>query len=74
MYDQNTQLLYVIFGNTVASAYSNVPISIMQTFSTSTNVMNTYNTYVVPRYHSLLLAEKNNCPLLFETGAYIWSK
>jgi len=73
MYDMNTQLLYVIFGNTFASAYSNVPTSIMQTFSQSTNVMQTYTTYVIPRYHALLLAETNNCPLLYETGAYIWS-
>ena len=73
MYDQDTQLLYVIFNSTFASAYSNVPISIIQTFSNSNNLMTTYQTYVVPNYHALLLEEKYNCAILNEAGGYIWT-
>lgn len=74
MYDQNTSLLYVIFNNNFPSAYWPVPISVMQTFSQSrNNPMQIYQTYVVPRYEALLLQEVYNCPILQESGAYIWS-
>ena len=73
MYDGDSQLLYVIFNSTFASAYSNAPISVIQTFSRSTNLVNTYNTLVVPNYSALLLEEQYNCAVLNETGAYIWT-
>ena len=74
MYDQSTQLLYVIFNNNFPSAYFPVPLSVMQTFSQSrNNPMQIYQTYVVPRYEALLLEEVYNCPILNENGAYIWT-
>lgn len=72
-YSQQDQVLYVVFNNTQASAFSGVPTSIMQIFSQSKNYYQTYLSYVQPVYHALLLQEKNNCPLLYENGAYIWT-
>lgn len=72
-YDQTTSLLYVVWGNTNATAFYPVPLSVIQTFSRSTNALATYNSYVANSYHALLLAQKNNCPILQETGAYIWT-
>jgi KTSC domain len=74
MYDQNTQLLYVIFNNNFPSAYYPVPISIIQTFSQSrNNPMQIYQSYVVPRYEALFLEEVYNCPILNENGVYIYT-
>ena len=72
-YSGDMQLLYVIFNNTNAIAYSGVPISIMQTFSRSRNLYDTWQQAVVPAYHLLLLSETDNCPILNENGAYIWT-
>jgi hypothetical protein len=72
-YSQDQFLLYVIFRNTVASAFSNVPLSVMNGFSSTKNPDTYYSSFVLPSYHALLLAQTNNCPLLFETGAFIWS-
>lgn len=73
LYDQSSLLLYVIFNNRIAMAYSNVPVSVMAAFSRSTNPTQVYNTYVAPAYNPLLLAEGNNCPILYENDAYIWT-
>ena len=73
LYDGNSALLYVIFFTTTATAYSNVPYSVAQGFSSSRNPDMYWQTSVAPSYHALLLAQTNNCPLRFETGAYIWS-
>lgn len=72
-YSQDQFLLYVIFNNATASAFSNVPLSIMQGFSSTKDPVSFYNSFVLPSYHAILLAQSNNCPLLFETGAFIWS-
>jgi hypothetical protein len=72
-YDQLTGLLYVIFNNTIPSAYSGVPISVAQAFAQTRNPMPIYQSYVVPSYHALLLAEQTNCPMLNENGAYLWT-
>jgi hypothetical protein len=63
----------VIFNSTMATAFSNVPLSIMQGFSNTNNPVTYYSSFVLPYYHALLLAQTNNCPLLFENGAYIWT-
>ncbi len=74
-YDTSSMLLYVIFNGTTASAYSNVPLSVIQGFSRAgVNPVSYYNSNVVGQYHPLWLAQTNNCPLLFENGAYIWSQ
>jgi KTSC domain-containing protein len=73
LYDTSAQLLYVIWYNTRPSAFSNVPLSIMQGFSRTNNPVGYYNSLVLPSYHALLLAQSNNCPLLYEDGSYIWS-
>lgn len=75
-YDTSSMLLYVIFNATTASAYSNVPIGIIQGFSRAgVNPVSYYNSAVVGKYHPLALAQTNNCPLLWEpSGAYIWTQ
>ena len=73
LYDGNTALLYVIFFTTTATAYSNVPYSVTQGFSRASNPDLYWQTSVAPSYHAMLLAQTNNCPLLFENGAYIWT-
>lgn len=73
-YDTTTLLLYVIFSSTIPTAYSNVPLSVMQGFSRTKNPDTYWSSSVNPYYHSLLLQETSNCPLLLETGAYLWSK
>ena len=70
-YDETSLLMYIIWNYTFASAYSQVPLSIMQTFSSSKNPSQTYNTLVANRFSSLLLQEKNNCPILVENGRFI---
>jgi hypothetical protein len=76
-YDSSAQLLYVIFNSTQASAFIGVPVGVMNSFSraqTQQQAQQVYAGQVLPIYHALLLAQSNNCPLRFETGAYIWSK
>lgn len=72
-YDSVSQLLYVIFTTQQVSAFSNVPFSAWQTFSQAGSPIGFYNCCIQPSYHALLLQNKNNCPLLYETGAYIWT-
>jgi KTSC domain len=72
-YDQSTLTLYVVFNYTTASAFANVPFTVMQGFGQTASPVTLYTTLVVPYYHALLLQEGNNCPLLFENGAQIWS-
>lgn len=72
-YDSGLQLLYVIFNNTTAFAFFNVPTSVQIAFANTTNPMQTYELLVANTYHSILLAQQNNCPLVYENGAYIWT-
>lgn len=65
-YTNDYQVLFVVFAYKTVSAYSDVPISVMQTFSQSRDPQQVYQTQVVPRYHALLLAESSNCPILVE--------
>ena len=73
LYDGNSALLYVIFFTTTATAYSNVPYSVAQGFSSTGNPDMYWQTSVAPSYHALLLASQNNCPLLNDNGVYLWS-
>lgn len=72
-YSQDQFLLYVIFNNTVASAFSGVPIGVMQNLSNTTNPVPYYNSFIVPSFHALMLASQNNCPLLNENGVFLWT-
>lgn len=72
-YDSGTQLLYVVWNYTTVFAFSNVPLRVINTFSNNPNPVNVYNSYVAHVYHSILLAQSNNCPLLWENGAYLWT-
>lgn len=72
-YDSQLQLLYVVFNNITAFAFSNVPTSVQIAFANTTNPMQTYELLVANTYHSILLAQQNNCPLMYENGAYIWT-
>lgn len=71
-YDQQSQILSVIWYSTQPSQYYPVPISVMQAFNGSENLLATFNAYVAPRYQAILLQEKSNCPVLQEGGGYIW--
>ena len=75
LYDQQHQLLYVIWNSTNANAFVGVPYSVMQALSNGSmkNPVSYVTGYVIPSFHALLLAQTNNCPLLFEDGSYIWS-
>ena len=66
-YDETSLLMYIIWNNTFSSAYYPVPLSVMQTFSSSSNPSQVYNTIVKPSYHAILLEEKDNCPVLQQT-------
>jgi KTSC domain len=75
LYDTSSMLLYVIFNATTATAYSNVPISVIQGFSRAgVNPVSYYNSSVYMKYHPLMLAGQNNCPLLADNGAYEWAQ
>lgn len=71
-YDQQTQILSVIWYSVQPSQYYPVPLSVMQTFSASKNLLATFNSYVASRYHAIWLQEKSNCPVLQDGGGYIW--
>lgn len=71
-YDQQTQILSVIWYNTQATQYYPVPISVIYAFTNSRNLLATFNTLVAPRYGAILLQDKTNCPVTQENGAYIW--
>lgn len=68
-YASDYQVLFVIFNSTVASAFSNVPLSVMQAFSQTQNPLSVYNSSVVRAYHPMLLADQTNCPLLNSAGS-----
>ena len=72
MYDQYSLFMYVVWGYTEAEAFMNVPVSVMQSMSHTSTPVNIYNSVLVPQYHKTMLSEKDNCPIQFETGAYIW--
>lgn len=73
-YDSFSQLLYVVFTPPHGvSAFANVPLNIFNTFSQAGNPGAFYTCCVQPNYHALLLNNANNCPLLFETGSYIFT-
>ena len=72
-YDQTAQVLYVIPFSQQAQAFSNVPFSVQQGFSRTNNPSAFYQSSVVPMYPEMLLMETNNCPVLLETGAYLYT-
>jgi hypothetical protein len=73
-YDSGTQLLFIVFSTQFVTAFSNVPTSIMTALSQAPNPMLYYSTIIYPTFHPLVLAQVDNCPLRYETGAYIWSQ
>lgn len=68
------QLILFAEVNGEVHAYSGVPIGVMQGMRLAPNPYAYYQSAVMNNYHELLLAEQNNCPLLFENGALIWSR
>lgn len=72
-YDSQDQLLYVIWNYRTAQAFSNVPVSIIYLFSNGNNPVTAYNNAIVPQYHQILLSQKDNCPISWEQGGYIWT-
>ena len=73
IYDGSTQLLYTIFNSVTPTAMSGVSYTTATNYSRATNPVTFYNT-LVTQQHSILLAEGDSCPMLFETGAYIWTR
>jgi hypothetical protein len=73
LYDQQRLILTVLFGTT-PSVFVQVPLGVMQGFMNTKDPVGYYNSFVAPTYHSLLLFQTDNCPVLFENGAYIWTK
>lgn len=74
-YDQTYSYLSVIWHSSLPSVFVGVPLNVMQNFALpGINPVTVYNNSVFPYYHSLLLSQKNYCPLLFQDGSYIWSK
>ena len=71
-YDQPDMMLTIIWYSTWVTTYSNVPYSVMQQFQTRPDPVATYNAYVNNIYEALLLQEQSNCPVLQESGGYIW--
>lgn len=67
-YATDQQILYVVFNSTTVSAFSNVPIGIMQAFSATTNPLTIYNGSVVHAFHPIMLSTPSNCPLLNDDG------
>jgi hypothetical protein len=73
-YDQDAQVLYVIPFSQVAHAYAHVPIGVQQGFSRTNNPEAYYQQSVAPVYPEMLLAESTNCPILLETGGYLYTR
>jgi hypothetical protein len=73
-YDQQTQILSVVWYSTQPTQYYPVPISVIQAFNGSHNLLATFNAYVAPTYHPIWLQEKSNCPVLQDGGGYIWTE
>ena len=71
-YDQQSQILSVIWNNVQPTQYYPVPISVMYAFTNSRDLLATFNTLVAPRYWAILLQDKTNCPVVQENGSYIW--
>jgi len=67
-YDSGTKLLYIVFNYTIAQAFNNVPIGIMQSLSYTQNPLAIYNTTLTSAYQQILLTQKDNCPLSWEFG------
>ena len=72
-YDQPSALLYVVWNATNATGFYPVPFSAIQAFGRSKNPVSTYNSSVKSQYNALLFTQKTNCPILQETGGYIWT-
>jgi hypothetical protein len=71
MYDETSLLMTIIWHYNFVTVYYPVPRSVMQTFSQSSNFVQTYNSYM-GSYEALLIKEVDNCPVLQENGGYIW--
>ena len=72
-YDSQDQLLYIVWGNTRAQAFTKVPTGIMVALSYTQNPSAIYYGSLVPAYHQILLSQKDNCPMSWEGGSYIWT-
>ncbi len=72
-YDSQDRLLYIVWNNTQAQAFANVPTGIMVALSYTQTPSYIYYGSLVPAYHQILLSQKDNCPLSFEGGHYIWT-
>jgi hypothetical protein len=74
-WDSTTQLLYIVFATGQVSAFSNVPLGVIQSFSNlaTGNPMPYYQSIVQPNYHALLLSAPQNCPIKNESGGYLWT-
>ncbi len=60
--------------NVVTDYYPVPDVSTIQTFSQTpqANWVQTFNYLVAPRYEAVWLQEVNNCPVLQESGGFVW--
>ena len=74
-WESTSGLLYIVFATQQVSAFSNVPLGVIQQFSNlaTTNPMPFYLNAVQNNYHALLLSTPNNCAVKNETGGYLWT-
>lgn len=74
-WDSVSQQMYFVWNYNLVSDYYPVPnSSVMQTFSSTppSKWVQTFNYIIAPAYHAVLLKEKDNCPVLQESGGFIW--
>ena len=71
-YDQEAQVLYVVSFTQVVAAHSNVPLGVFQSFTRASNPYQFYVGSIASTYHQMMIFEKDNCPVLLESGQYLW--
>lgn len=71
-YDTNGQVLYVVSFSQIVAAHSNVPLGVFQSFTRAKDPLQFYTTAIVPSYRKMAIFEKDNCPILLESGQYLW--
>ena len=72
-YDGTAKVLYVVFDYNLVTAYAGVPFGVIQSFTYTLNPLQFYQTGIAKSYRQILLTPTDNCPLLQESGSYIYS-
>ena len=73
-YDQEAQVLYVVSFTQIVAAHSGVPLGVFQSFTRASNPYQFYTGSIASTYPQMMIFEKDNCPVLLESGQYLWIK